>query len=111
MPYAVVRSREVEELTPRSDSAATTVAELFAKAHMDGYNPTALVVGQNSYFRGWHAKSTGVVLPKEEAYGLPLLADVQTPDEALILCAAYGKRAALIDTVKSYKVTIPWRSQ
>lgn len=106
-PAAVVRSHPISEIKASSDSAAVVVAQLFAQAAMDGYNPVAFVSGLHSMFWSWHARSTGLVLNKKEAYGLAFYGDQQLPDEALILCAAYGRRASMVDVQCSYKVTIP----
>lgn len=107
LPSSIVRRSALIEIPLKSGHAAEAVAELFARAHMDGLNPVAFVSGRASHFRQWHVNSTGIVLPNDEAYGLPMLLDGQMPDEALVLCAAYGRRAALVDTVRGYKITIP----
>lgn len=108
LPSFVIRAGQVEELALlSSDNAAVAVSMLFAKAHMDGLNPIALVGGRNSHFFSWHIKTTDVVLAREECYGLPFLADHDIPDETVLLCAGYGRRAALPDTVRSYKISIP----
>jgi len=109
MPFAVIRNSQLEELRLLTETnAAAAVGQLFAKAHMDGMNPIAFAGGPNSLFFPWHARTTNVVLAKEECYGLSFLADPELPDEALFLCAGYGRRAALPDTVRSYKITIPF---
>lgn len=108
MPSAVIRSCSiVEEIKALADNAAIGMAQLFSKAHMDGMNPVALVGGLSSLFFVWHTRTTSVVLAKDECYGLPFLADPEIPDESLILCAAYDKRAALPDTVRCYKMLVP----
>lgn len=107
MPAAVVRNSQLEELPLLSDNAAIAVAQLFTKAHMDGMNPVAFVGGQSSLFFTWHLRTTNIVLAKEECYGIPFLPAPGFPDEALILCTAYGRRALLPETVRSYKITIP----
>lgn len=107
MPSAVIRSSLVEEVQVLADNAAVGVGQLFAKAHMDGMNPVAFVSGPGSLFFLWHTRTTRVVLAKEECYGLPFLADPEIPDETLILCSAYSRRAALPDTVRCYKMTVP----
>lgn len=109
MPMAVIRNSQLEELRLITDTnAATVVSQLFAKAHMDGMNPIAFASGPNSLFFAWHARTTNVVLAKEECYGVPFLADPELPNEALVLCTGYSRRAALPDTVRSYKITIPF---
>jgi hypothetical protein len=107
MPAAVIRNSQLEELKLLSDNAAVAVSQLFTKAHMDGVNPIALVGGGKSLFFPWHTKTTSVVLAQQECYGLPFLSTPAIPDEALILCAAYERRAHLPATVRSYKITIP----
>jgi len=109
MPYAVIRSHECTEVLPSSTNAAIVIAQMFAQVHMDGLNPIAFASGHELTFRQWHAESTKVMLPSGEAYGLPFLVDQQLPTESLVLCAAYGRRAALVDTTRSYKIAIPWR--
>ncbi len=107
MPAAVIRNSLLEEVSLLADNAAIGVSQLFAKAHMDGLNPVALVGSMNSLFFVWHVRTTKVVLAKDECYGLPFLPDKDIPDETLILCAAYSKRAMLPDTARCYKMTIP----
>lgn len=109
MPYAIIRSREVTEILPASDNAAIVISQIFSQVHMDGLNPVAFASGHDLTFRQWHAHTTKVMLPSDESYGLPFLTDLQLPTESLFLCAAYGRRAALVDIVRSYKVTMPWR--
>jgi hypothetical protein len=106
LPYAVIRSHELLEIQPSTRIAAVAIAQMLAQAHLDGLNPIAFVCGHDPTLRKWHASTTGIVLPANEMYGLPLLCDNQLPQEALFLCAAYGKNAALVDTHKSYKITI-----
>lgn len=109
MPLAVIRNSQLEELRLITETnAAAAVSQLFTKAHMDGMNPIAFASGPHSLFFSWHTRTTSVVLAKEECYGLPFLADPGLPDEALFLCTGYGRRAALPDTVRSYKIAIPF---
>jgi hypothetical protein len=109
MPFAVIRSHEVTEVLPNSEIASTVIAQMFAQVHMDGYNPIAFASGHELTFRQWHASTTQVMLPVGEAYGLPFLVDKQLPTESLLLCASFGRKGALVDTVHSYKLAIPWR--
>jgi hypothetical protein len=108
LPFAVIRSHQLVEVAPSAKIAAIVIAQMLAHAHLDGLNPVAFASGHNATVRKWHAHTTGIVLPPDEMYGLPFLVDRQLPTEALFLCAAYGKNAALVDTIKTYKVTIPW---
>jgi hypothetical protein len=107
MPAAIIRNSQLEELRLVSDNAAVVVSQLFAKAHMDGMNPIAFVGGPGGLFFAWHTKTTNVVLSKEECYGIPFLSSTDFPNEALILCTGYNRRAQLPDTVRAYKITIP----
>lgn len=109
MPGAIVRTKAIDEIVPASKNAAVVIAAMFSRVSFDGLNPVAFVSGSASQFWVWHEKTVAVTIRKEEAYGLPFLVDVQIPDDALVLCAAYGRRAAMVDVVKSYKVTIPTR--
>jgi len=111
LPYAVIRSHDLAELNPSTKIAAIAIAQMLAQAHLDGLNPVAFASGHALTLRKWHAHTTGIVLPPDEMYGLPFLADKQLPTEALFLCAAYGRNAALVDTVRTYKITIPWSSK
>lgn len=108
MPFAIIRSHELMELSPSASIAAVVIAQMLAQAHLDGLNPVAFCSGHDLTLRKWHVHTTGIVLAKDEMYGLPFLSDRQLPTEALFLCAAYGRNAALVDTTKTYKVTIPW---
>lgn len=108
MPMAVIRNSLLEELhLINEQNAAIAVSQLFARTHMDGMNPIAFASGLNSLFFPWHARTTSVVLARTECYGLPFLTDPGLPDEALFLCVGYSRRAALPDTVRSYKIAIP----
>jgi hypothetical protein len=108
MPYGVIRNHEVQELMTVPDAAACLGAVL-AQAHIDGLNPIAWVSGPGTLLHGWYKDTTGLLLPKDSVFGLDLLLDSNIGQEALILCTGFGKRAALVDTVRSYKITMPWR--
>lgn len=108
MPSAVIRASTLEELRLYGDNAAVAMGQLFSKAHMDGMNPIALVSGPSPHFFAWHAKTTSIVLAADECYGLPFLRDPIIPDESLIMCTAYSRKALLPDTVRTYKITIPF---
>jgi hypothetical protein len=108
MPYGVIRSHDVVEV-PAVDNAAATLGLLFTKAHLDGLNPIALVSGPGTFLHSWYRATTSLVLPRQSAHGVDLLLDPNIGEEALILCTGFGKRAALVDTVRSYKTTMPWR--
>ena len=62
--------------------------------------------GARTVFPEWHARTTGVFFGAEEAYGLPVLADPDIPDDVLALCAGPSRQSRLIDTKRSYKVVM-----
>lgn len=108
MPYAIVRNGVVLEVMPTSTNAAVVLGQLFGKATSDHMYPVAWVAGANTPFWKWFEKSMGFKSPgEEELYGLPFLRDRMLEDSVLILCTAYGRRASLIDTQRSYKILIP----
>lgn len=112
MPWAILRNTNIEELpsVPRSANAAVVLGQMFAAAARDHLHPVAMVGGSASVFWEWYGQTTGIVLGKDEAYGLPFLNDENIPNDVLILCAAYGRGASLVDTQQSYKIAIPaWR--
>lgn len=108
MPYGVIRNHEVHEYVAL-ENAAAALGALLTQAHTDGLNPIAWVSGPNSLLYAWYKETTGMNLPKDSAHGIDLLLDPNIGQEALILCTGFGKRAALVDTVRSYKITMPWR--
>lgn len=98
-PYAIIRNSELEEFPIRPGvSAASVIAHLFNKIAQEGCNAVAFVTGANSDFWRWHEQTSGVSLDRRlPAYGLPIYADRQIPDHALVLCAAYARSATLLD--------------
>lgn len=110
LPSSIIRNRPVGELAPVPEDAAHAVGMLFARASMDGHLPIAFVSGTATKFYVWHRESAGISLPEnEELYGLPFLFDVNIPSSVLLLCVSPMRRAALVDTARSYKITIPQR--
>ncbi len=107
MPSAIVRATEVVEVLAKSANAAVVVSQLFFSVANDGLNPVAFLGGRHSEFPKWHERTASVSLRTDEAYGLPFYKDPSIPDESLLLCAAYSRRGAMVDVVRSYKVTIP----
>jgi len=108
MPYAIVRNGYVEEVIPSTTNAAVVLGQLFARAAADHVYPVAWVAGANTTFWSWLTKSTGLAgSVRDELYGLPFLQDHMLEDSVLLLCAAYGRRAAISDTQRSYKILMP----
>lgn len=108
MPYAIVRNGNVQEVVVKATNAAVVLGQMFGRAAADHMYPVAWVGGANTMFWTWFDTSMGFkTLLQEELYGLPFLRDRMVEDSVLILCTAYGRRAALVDTQRSYKVLIP----
>lgn len=111
MPMATIRSHDLVELRPTSKVAAIVIAQMLIQASLDGMNPVAFASGGPQTVRAWHVDTTKLVLPENEIYGIPFLVDQDLPKEALFLCVAYSRYGALVDIVKTYKMTIPaWRA-
>lgn len=110
-PGAIIRNGQVHELDLESfqNNAAASIAAVFQRAAKDKMYPVGWVVGADTFLFSWHKLSTGVELPDDTVYGLPVYRDRHVPDEALLLACAYGPDAALIDTQMAYKVLIPNR--
>lgn len=108
-PGAVIRNGQVFEIDiePIEDNAAICVAAMFHRAATDHMFPVGWVIGGASRLPTWHARTTGVKLPGETAYGLPIFRDRFIPDETLLLACAYGPGGALIDARTAYKITMP----
>jgi len=103
-PWAIVGSSEVNEVhVPIGANAAVTIGEMFSHAAADQLYPIAFVSGPNTVFWNWYRVTTGTSHNKDQIFGLPLLTDRHIPDTALILCAGYGRDAALVDTRRGYK--------
>lgn len=107
MPWQIVRSRPITEVNIVSINAAVVVGQLFSLASMDGYNPVAFVASPSTKLWAWYTGTTTLVTNREDLHGLPVYFDQHVPEEALVLCVAYGRRAAMVDVVQSYKVSIP----
>lgn len=108
-PWHIIRNGDVEELQLHTSNAAIVLTSMLDKVTLDKFCPVAFVVGANSIFWGWYLESTGFKLSSDQNIcGLPVHRDRQIPDTALILCAAYTKESALIDTQKSYKIEMQY---
>lgn len=110
MPISVMRNSEMEEV-PEDSHAATAVARLFKCAARDLLTPIAFAGNPKSQFWEWHHESTSLPLAQEgDVYGIPFLKDAAIPPFVIVLFAGFGKGAALIDTVKTYKLAIPQKT-
>lgn len=108
-PSAIIRNGRVTEMDVDQylNNAAVSIAAMFQRAASEHMYPVAWVIGGNSLLPIWHERTTGVQLPQESSYGLPVYRDRHIPDEALLLACAYGPDAALIDAQSAYKITMP----
>jgi hypothetical protein len=103
-PASIIRNSEVSELQAVGN-AAVVLGSLFSAASVDQLHPIALVSGAATKLWEWYRSTTNSSLPRTaEVFGLPFLLDRGIPDTALLLCTAYGKDSAVVDTVKVYKV-------
>lgn len=104
-PWHVIRNGEVEELVIHSSNPMSVLADMFDLVSREKFIPIAWVTGANSVLEPWIAYGTGRdVLPRPDLFGLPVYRDRNCPDTALVLCTAYAKGSALVDTQKSYKI-------
>lgn len=110
MPYSIIRNRPLDELAPASQNAAVVIGQLFTAAALAGLSPAGLVTGHDTWLYRWYLGTTGSKLSRNSVFGTQLLVDPNLPGEALVLCAAYGPRAMLVDTVRSFKITM-WSPQ
>jgi hypothetical protein len=108
-PWAIIRNSEVVELPVRSTNVALVLSMMLDKATSEALHPIAFASGADTVLWEWFADSTGYRLGSNNSVmGLPLYLDRHAPDTALILCAAYTKGAALIDTQKAYKIEMDY---
>lgn len=107
-PSDIVRNSEVQELVMEPGrNAAMVLTTMLDIAVAEQMHPLAFVTGQYSVLWGWYTATTrGKLQARDYLCGLPVMADRHIPDTALILCAAFGKNAAFVDTRKSYKIEL-----
>jgi hypothetical protein len=113
MPYAIVRSGTVVEVTPPDANAAVVLGELFRVVAAERLYPVAWVAGAGTRVWDWYALSTGqpASATREDLFGLPVALDRMIEDDVLLLCAAYGRYASLVDAQKSFKIVLPRESR
>lgn len=105
-PWHVVRNADVEELVTDVSNPLGVIAHMFDAVAAEKLYPTAFVSGANNILKEWiYAGTSGrTILKKDSLFGLPVLADRNCPETALILCGAFSRDAALVDTQKAFKV-------
>ena len=106
-PYNVLRNSEIEELVTRLTNPLSVVANMFDMLSMEKLFPSAFVTGADTILHRWMAEGAGgVQLFRKSSilFGIPVLTDRNCPDTALILCGAYTRDAAVVDTQKAFKV-------
>jgi hypothetical protein len=108
LPYAIARNGEVVEISSPDTNAAVAVAQLFTNVADDQLFPVAFAMGTQSTVWRWFERTTGLKARNREAFfGLQVFPDRFIPDDTLMLCAAYGRTSSLLDTRKTYKLTVP----
>jgi len=106
-PWHIIRNGEVEELVTELTHPLCVVAYMFDVLAADKLFPTAFVTGADSILRQWIEVGTSgrtILKRTTSLMGLPVYTDRKCPDTVLILCGAYAREAALVDTQKSFKV-------
>ena len=108
-PAAVVRNTQVEEVPIlEGASSAVVLGALFDTVSAAQLTPVAFVTGAGTSLWDWYKTTTGTPLrSKTTLHGLPLYTDRNIPDTALLLTAAYGKNAALVDARNTFKIEMP----
>ena len=108
-PAAVVRNTQVEEVPIlEGASSAVVLGALFDTVSAAQLTPVAFVTGAGTSLWDWYKTTTGTHLrSKTTLHGLPLYTDRNIPDTALLLTAAYGKNAALVDARNTFKIEMP----
>ncbi len=110
-PYHTIRNAPdgVEELRVESVNAAVTVASVLDKATTEKLHPIAFIASPNTVLLDWYRSTTGYSLGSSRFLcGLPVHHDRHVPDTALILCAAFVRDGALVDTQKAYKIEMDY---
>lgn len=110
-PYHMLRNAPdgVEEFSPRGTNAAVVMAEVLDRVASERLHPTAIVASPDSVLWQWYTVTTGLTLSSQQSLcGLPLRFDRQVPDTALIVCAAFVRDGALVDTQKAYKIEMDY---
>lgn len=108
-PYHIIRNADLQEFMPPEDlPASTVIGMMFDQVVQDRLHPIAFASGAETALWSWYQYTTGhAVVGRRQLFGLPLFLDRQIPDSVLLLCAAFGRDATLIDTQTSYKVEMP----
>lgn len=109
-PHSIVRNSKLFEVELREDEGASvSVARLFELAAMDHVFPVAFVAGSSTLFWSWYESSCQFrKMNRDELFGFPFLVEPRHIGEnVLLLCAAHARGGALIDTQRTYKLTIP----
>ncbi len=108
-PYHIIRNSQVMEILPPPELPASTVLALMLdRVGQDRLHSVAFATGADTRVWAWFQYTTGYTpTVRTQLMGLPLLFDRQLPDTAILLCAGFGRDAALVDTQISYKVEMP----
>ncbi len=108
MPYSIIRNNQLRELAVPQDNAAVALVSLFRQVTLDRLFPISFVGSPASSVWSWFRASNGMEIPEtDELFGFPFLVDTQVENEVLMLCTAPTRSAALIDTSRTYKISMP----
>ena len=110
-PWHVARNAPegVEELMVGSTNAAVALAAVLDKITSEKLYPTAFIASPNTVLWRWYQVTTGYSLAStQHLCGLPLHFDRHVPDTALIICSAFVRDGALVDTQKAYKIEMSY---
>ncbi len=108
-PMDIVRNGEVEEVAVKArDNAMAVVGRLMDIVVTRQMRPLAFIVGTQTRLWDWFFISGGKQpSTKSHFFGAELLVDESVPPETLLLCAGFGRDAALLDARLTLKVSIP----
>jgi hypothetical protein len=106
LPYAIIRNTNLEEVfAPEGTNVCELVTHLFDSVARDKLQPVCFVVHPLSRLRKL-LQQQGLIMGRDELCGYPVLEEEELPQDALILCASFGRTVHISDTHKAYKVLI-----
>lgn len=108
-PAGIVRRCDNEEvlLGTSEENAPKAVCLVLLTAQREQFFPIAWATGRNSIVHTWHEATCGLRVFGNYLYGLPVVRDINLPDDSLLLLCGAVPDAELIDAKKAYKITMP----
>lgn len=110
-PWHILRNAPdgIEELLLSSFNAAVALCGMLDRATAEKLFPVGFVASPNTALWQWYQNTTSFALATRTSLcGLPIYFDREVPDSVLLLCAAFSREGALIDTQKAYKVEMDY---